>query len=293
MPESQPMTSITALIKRTVTSASSAFGDDELMTRAAALAFYSSVSFAPVLILLVWMLSALHSDGQEQLAEMLTGMIGSRAAEAIQAVVTSAREHSHGGNLAGLIGIGVTLVGASAVFAQLQAALNRIWRVEARPGHAIGAWLRARARGLALLGGIGFMMVVTFVVSAIVQLAVPGDTFAWKIIEYLLSAAVFVLAFGAMYRVLPDARIHWRDALQGGALTTLLFLVGKWGIGLYIAHSDVGGAYGSAGALVVLLTWVFYASVIVLMGAELTHALMRARGEHVRPDEHAVKEGPE
>ncbi|MEO6926856.1 MAG: YihY/virulence factor BrkB family protein [Rhodanobacter sp.] len=287
------MKSISALIKRTVTAAFSGFGDDELMTRAAALAFYSSVSFAPVLILLVWMLSILHSDAQQELAATLTGMIGASAADAIQAVVTSAREHTHGGNVAGLVGIGVTLVGASAVFAQLQGALNRIWRVEARPGTAIGAWLRARARGLALLGGIGFMMIVTFVVSAVVQLAVPGDTVAWDIIEYLFSALVFVLAFGAMYRVLPDAHIHWRDALQGGALTTVLFLAGKWGIGLYISHADVGGAYGSAGALVVLLTWVFYASVVVLIGAELTHALMRARGERAQPDEHAVKDSPE
>ena len=287
------MKSILALIKRTVVAAFSGFEDDELMTRAAALAFYASVSFAPVLILLVWMLSILHSDGQQQLAAMLTGMIGAGAADAIQAVVTSAREHPHGGNIAGLVGIVVTLVGASAVFAQLQGALNRIWRVESHPGNAIGAWLRARARGLALLGGIGFMMIVTFIVSAAVAMAVPGDTLAWEIIEYVLSAVIFVLAFGAMYRVLPDAHIHWRDALQGGALTTLLFLAGKWAIGLYISHSDVGGAYGSAGALVVLLTWVFYAAVIVLMGAELSHALMVARGERALPDEHAAKEGQE
>ncbi|MGP1667704.1 MAG: YihY/virulence factor BrkB family protein, partial [Rhodanobacter sp.] len=189
------------MIKRTVVSAFSGFGDDELMTRAAALAFYSSVSFAPVLILLVWMLSALHSDGQQQLATMLTQMIGPRAAEAIQAVVSSAKEHPHGGNMAGLIGIGVTLVGASAVFAQLQGALNRIWRVEPRPGNAISAWLRARARGLALLGGIGFMLIVTFVASAALKWLVPGETLAWQMLEYLLSALVFVFSFGAMYRV--------------------------------------------------------------------------------------------
>jgi membrane protein len=204
-------------------------------------------------------------------------------------VISSAREHPHEGNIAGLVGLGVTLVGASAVFAQLQGALNHIWHVEARPGTAISAWLMARARALALLGGIGFMMIVTFVLSGILQLVVSGDTLAWEIIEYVLSAVVFVLAFGAMYRVLPDAHIRWRDALRGGVLTTLLFLAGKWAIGLYIAHSDVGGAYGSAGALVVLLTWVFYASVIVLMGAELTHGLMTARGGHAPPDEHAVK----
>lgn len=282
------MKSIWPLLKRTVTSAFSGFSDDELMTRAAALAFYSSVSFAPVLILLVWLLSILHSDGQQQLAATLTGMIGTGAAGAIQAVVSSAREHPHGGNMAGLFGILVTLVGASAVFAQLQGALNRIWGVKSQPGNAIGAWLWARARGLALLGGIGFMMLVTFVVSAIVGLIVPGDTRAWEIIEYLISAVIFVLAFGAMYRVLPDAKIDWRDAFQGGALTAVLFLAGKWAIGLYIAYSDVGGAYGSAGAVVVLLTWVFYAAVIVLMGAELSHALMVARGQRTHPDEHAA-----
>lgn len=280
------------LVKRTVMSAVSGFNDDELMTRAAALAFYASVSFAPVLILLVWVLSSLHSEWQQQLAASLTGMIGTQASDAVQAVITSAREHPHGGNIAGLVGLGVTLFGASAVFAQLQGSLNRIWKVEPKPGAAIGAWLLARARALALLGGIGFMMIVTFVVSGAIQLLVRGDTVAWMIIEYVLSAVVFVLAFGAMYRVLPDARIHWRDALKGGTLTAALFLVGKWAIGLYIAHGDVGGAYGSAGALVVLLTWVFYASVIVLMGAELTHGLMAARGEQTAPDEHAEQAPP-
>ncbi|MEO7073595.1 MAG: YihY/virulence factor BrkB family protein, partial [Rhodanobacter sp.] len=225
-----------ALVKRTVASAVSGFGDDELMTRAAALAFYASVSFAPVLILLVWVLSGLHSEWQQQLADMLTGMVGARASDAVQAVISSAREHPHAGNIAGVVGLVVTVVGASAVFAQLQGALNRIWRVEPRPGTAIGAWLMARARALALLGGIGFMLIVTFAVSGLLQLVVRGDTVAWQIIEYSLSAVVFVLAFGAMYRVLPDAHIHWRDALRGGALTTLLFLAGKWAIGLYIAH---------------------------------------------------------
>ncbi len=279
----------TSLVKRTVMSAVSGFNDDELMTRAAALAFYASVSFAPVLVLLVWMLSSLNSDWQQQLAASLTGMIGAQASDAVQAVITSAREHPRSGNIAGLVGLGVTLFGASAVFAQLQGSLNRIWGVEPRPGAAIGAWLLARARALALLGGIGFMLIVTFVVSGVLQLVLRADTVAWHIIEYVLSAVVFVLAFGAMYRVLPDAKIHWRDAFRGGTLTAVLFLAGKWAIGLYISHGDVGGAYGSAGALVVLLTWVFYASVIVLMGAELTHGLMKARGEDTTPEKQAAK----
>jgi membrane protein len=106
-------------------------------------------------------------------------------------------------------------------------------------------------------------------------------------VEYAISAAVFFIAFGAMYRILPDAYIHWQDAARGGLLTTLLFLAGKYAIGVYIDHARIGGAYGPAGAIVVLLTWVYYASIIVLLGAELTHGLAAARGTAVVPDEHA------
>ena len=275
--------------KHTIRLAASGFSDDELMTRAAALAFYSALSFAPLLVLLIWALSLLHSGWDQRLIDTLTGMVGSRAAETVKSVMDNAKERPHVGNIAGLIGLAVTLMGASAVFAQLQLTLNRVWGVRIRPGAPVGAWLRSRAHALAVLVGVAFLLVVSFSLSGIIQLLVPGDTFGLLIIEDLVSAAVFVLVFGAMFKVLPDAIIEWSDALVGALLTAILFIGGKFLIGLYIDHSRIGGAYGPAGAIIVLLTWVYYSSIIVLMGAELTRGLADARGKPIRPNEHAIE----
>jgi membrane protein len=273
----------------TLRSAVAGFGDDELTTRAAALAFYSALSFAPMVVLLLWALAALRPQWQGELIASLGNMVGKQGADAVQLVIQNARSRPALGNLAGLIGLGVTLFSASAVFAQLQATLNRIWRLRVRPERAVSAWLRARARAFGLLVGLAFLLIVSFAVSGLIRALVPGETLLWSLAENLVSLAVFAVAFGAMYRVLPDAEIAWSDAVRGALLTTVLFLVGKFFIGLYIAHASVGGAYGPAGAIVVLLTWVYYAAVVVLLGAELTHGLSLARGHAVRPDPHAER----
>jgi membrane protein len=202
-------------------------------------------------------------------------------------VLQNAKSRPTLGNVAGVVGLLITLFSASVVFAQLQGALNVIWDVQARPGKAITAWLWARARAIALLVGVTFLLIVSFVVSTLIRFFVPTDSWIWSIAEQVISLLVFIAAFGAMYRVLPDARIAWADAWRGALLTTVLFIAGKYAIDLYIRHASVGGAYGPAGALVVLLTWVYYASTIVLMGAELTHGLSAARGEKARPEQQA------
>lgn len=265
----------------------SGVGDDALLTRAAAVAFYSALSFAPLIVLLLWVLAALRPEWQGQLTDGLATMLGEKSAGAITLVLQNAESTPTLGNIAGIAGLGITLFSASAVFAQLQGALNAIWNIEAKPGKAITAWLWARARAISLLIGVAFLMIVSFVVSTAIGIFVPADSLAWTIAERIISVLVFIAAFGAMYRVLPDARIAWADAWRGALLTTVLFIAGKWAIDLYIRHASVGGAYGSAGALVVLLTWVYYAAIIVLMGAELTHGLSVARGEPVKPQPQA------
>jgi membrane protein len=276
------------IIRRTFVSAISGFSDGELMTRAAALAFYSALSFAPLLILLVWVLSMLHSAWQRDLAHSLTSVIGKAAADAVTNVIDNAKSRPHIGNVAGIVGLIVMLFTASAVFAQLQATLNRVWRVRTKPGAAVSAWLRARAHAFALLVGLAFMLIVSFVVSGVIHLVVPRHTMAWQVSENVVSLLILVLAFGAMYKVLPDAKIDWLDAFNGAVLTAVLFMAGKFGIGFYVDHSSAEGAYGPAGAFVVVLTWVYYSSIIVLVGAELTRALADARGKPIQPDDHAV-----
>lgn len=262
----------------------SGVGDDALLTRAAAIAFYSALSFAPLIVLLLWLLAALRPEWQQQLIGGLAGILGEKAAGAITLVMENAKSTPTLGNVAGVVGLLITLFSASVVFAQLQGALNVIWDIQAKPGKAVTAWLWARARAIALVVGVTFLLIVSFVVSTLIRIVVPVDSWIWNIVEQVISLLVFIAAFGAMYRVLPDARIAWTDAWRGALLTTVLFVAGKYVIDLYIQHASVGGAYGPAGALVVLLTWVYYASTIVLMGAELTHGLSSARGEKVKPE---------
>lgn len=264
-------------LRATFRNAIAGFSEDELFTHAAAIAYYSALSMAPLIVLTLWMLSLLRPQWQAQMDHALTAMMGDRAAQAVVLIVNNAKSRPALGNVAGILGLIVTLFSASAVFAQLQSSLNRIWRVEESPNNAIGIWLKARARAFALVIGIAFLLIISFAVSALIHLMIPYNTIAWSIVEYVVSMAVFVVAFGAMYRVLPDTEIAWSDATWGGLLTTVLFILGKFAIEFYIAHVSIGGAYGPAGAVVVMLTWVYYAAFVVLLGAELTHGLAMAR----------------
>lgn len=285
IPDVRPTLHIAWRVMRT---AARGIGDDELMTRAAALAFYSALSFAPLLVLLLWIVASLSPDWQARLVNDLVALVGPRAAESVHLVIQNADQRPGIGNLAGWIGLAVTLVGASAVFAQLQGALNRVWGVRARPGRAVLGWLRTRTRAVGLLLTLAFLLIVSFSASAVIALFVPGGTWLWRIVEALVSLGVFSLVFAGMYKLLPDAIIAWRDTLIGAVLTALLFALGKFGIGLYLDHSDVGGAYGPAGAVIVLLVWVYYSALILLLGAELTQAVAEARGRPILPSPHAV-----
>ena len=264
------------------------FAHDELSTRAAALAFYSALSFAPLLILLLWVVTSLEPTWQRELVASLQDFLGPRAADAVTLVLDNARERPGVGSWAGLFGLGVTLIGASAVFAQLQGAINRVWNLAPRPGGAVLDWLRARMMALGLLLSLAFLMVTSFAASALIAVFVRGDTLAWQVLEALISLALFTAVFAAIFKVLPDAVIAWPDAIAGAALTAVLFSAGKFVIGLYLARSDVGGAYGSAGGVVVLLVWVYYSALILLLGAELTQSVAEVGGRPIVPRAHAV-----
>ncbi len=263
------------------------FADDELMTRAAALSFYSALSFAPLLVLLLWIVASMSTGWQDKLVSELTGMVGNQAAGAVKLVIDNAKARPGFGSWAGWISLGVTLLGASAVFAQLQNALNRAWNVRPKPGRAISGWIRSRAQAIGLLLSIAFLLIISFVASAGIALFAHHDTGIARALEAIVSFAIFSFVFAAMYKLLPDALIDWFDAAIGAALTALLFVAGKFAIGVYLDRSDVGGAYGSAAGVIVLLVWVYYSAIILLLGAELTQAVAAARGMPIQPSAHA------
>jgi membrane protein len=274
---------LAAVVKQTV----AAIGDDEMMTRAAALAFYAALSFAPLLVLTLWLVSSLDADLQGRLVGGLADLVGEQAAGTADLVIANAEQRPGFGSIAGVVSLGVTLFAASLVFAQLQGALNRVWGVKPNPRRAWLGWLRSRAQAMGLLLTLVFLLVVSLIASAAIAFYLESDTLAWRGTEAAISFVVFTVVFASVFIVLPDAVIRWRDALLGGALTAALFALGKFGIGLYIDHSNVGGAYGPAGAVIVLLVWVYYSAIILLIGAELTHATAAARGEPIRPARHA------
>ncbi|BDU20836.1 YihY/virulence factor BrkB family protein [Dyella sp. GSA-30] len=265
----------------------SGFSDDELMTRAAALAFYSALSFAPLLVLLLWILASLRPEWQTSLINNMTGMVGPRAADAVSLVIENAKQKPGVGSWAGLVGLAVTMVGASAVFAQLQGAINHVWNLRPHPGKAVMGYLRSRLHAVGLLLSLAFLLVISFSASAMIAAFVHSGTVAWQGVDLLISLLIFTFVFAAIFKVLPDAIIAWRDALLGAALTAVLFAIGKFGIGVYLAHSNVGGPYGPAGSVVVLLVWVYYSALILLLGAELTQAVAEERGCPILPRPYA------
>ena len=268
----------------------SAWVDDYAPSMGAALAYYTIFSIAPLLIIVIAV--AGFAFGREavqgQLAAQLSGLVGPDGARAIQGLIASASEPKQG-VVASLIGGVVLLVGATTVFGELQSALDRIWRCPAPP-NASGIWelLRTRLLSFGLVLGLGFLLLVSLVISA--ALAALGSRWGsavndWEpLLQFTNLAVSFVLEtglFAMIYKLMPRARIAWRDVWIGAGVTALLFEVGKLLIGLYLGKSSVASGFGAAGSIVVLLVWVYYSAQIFLLGAEFTWVYAHHHGSKV------------
>jgi membrane protein len=271
--------------------------ESEAFIYAAALAFFTVFSIAPVMIVAVTVVGLVLGGqaAEGQIMAQLQGVIGPEAAEVVQtAVINSQIEQA--GLFPTVMGVAAILVGATTVFAQMQQSLNQIWDVAARPSRS-GLWLflRARVLSLTIVLAIGFILLVSLLVSVALRaviafaeqwLPLPGEVMIG--FELLMSFAIVTLLFAAMFRVLPDVILGWRDVLAGAALTALLFTVGRSLIALYLANTATASTYGAAGSLAMLLLWVNYSSLILLFGAAFTRAHLEARGLPVRPSATAV-----
>jgi len=270
--------------------------DDDAMTLAAALAYYTALGMSPVLVLLLWIATFAGESTQQRLVEQLQGLVGPQGGEAVKAVVENAEATPGLGTFAGIVSLATLLFSVSGVFGQLQAALNRMWDVKAAPGTTgTGPWIRKRLLSIGTFLSVGFVLVVSLAVTAFVEAAsehardiLPGTDVVWEILTFAISLGLSALLFALMFKVLPDVKLGWRDVGVGGLATAILFSIGRWAIGFYLGRSSIGSAYGAAGSLVVLLVWVYYASLVVFLGAELTQVLARRRGKRVEPEEHAI-----
>ena len=249
------------------------FIDADLMTQSAALALYALLSLAPLLLILVWLVSALLPGAQDAVMAQIALLAGAEAEGVARTVIENAQKRPDTGSIAGWWSIGLLFVGATAVFAQLQDALNRIFRTEAAHLAGITAWLRKRVFSLGLVFALGFLLLISMTITTFLQMAFGRFEWMLPLVANVASWLVYAIGFALMYQYLPDRNVGWKRALQGGAITALLFVLGRAAIAWYLATATPGVAYGSMGTLVLALVWIYYAAVIVFLGALITAVL--------------------
>lgn len=263
---------------------------------AAALSYYTLFSLAPLLLIAIGVAGFVfgREAAQNQIVETLQGMIGQDSAKAVQEMIQASSEKPKTGMLSTIIGFVALLFGAGGVVGQLQTSLNKMWEVTPKPGQGIWGFLRQRFFSFAMVLAIGFLLLVSLVVTAVLSSFTSmlssflGDaTFVAHAIDILVSFGFVTLLFALIYKYVPDVEIQWRDVWVGAALTSILFTTGKYLIGLYIGTSGVGSTFGAAGSLITILVWVYYSSLIFFLGAEFTRVYATQYGSGVAPAENA------
>jgi membrane protein len=272
------------------------WSNDNAPRLGASLSYYTIFSMAPVLLLVIAVagLALGEKAAQGKIVEQLSGLMGPDAAKAIQLMLEKA-SHRGGGIVATVVG-GITLiVGATGVMIELQDALNVVWKVVAKPGRGIKGIVRDRLLSFGIVLGFGFLLLVSLVLSAGVSMLdswmgslMPGWIVVGYLLSYGLSLGLVAFVLAAIFKILPDVKITWRDVWVGALVTSVLFHLGKFGISLYIGKASVASTFGAAGSLAVLLVWVYYSSQIVLFGAEFTRAYANEYGTRVVADDNAI-----
>lgn len=241
------------------------------MTLAASIAFYTALSFAPIIVLSLAIAAEAWPGSESRLVQQLGALLGTQVRDVAQLVVDSGRNERLAFSVSGLVSLGALIVSATTAFAQFQEAINRIWNVEAAsPSNALWAWVRRRLLSLGMVAVIGFFLVITLVVSTLLSAALTQEGWAWVAFNEALTVLVFTAAFAALFRFVPDETERWQPIAAGAFATAVLFDGGKWALGAYLATSDQADAYGASGSIVLLLVWVYYSSLIVLLGAGFT-----------------------
>lgn len=277
------------------------FLDDECPQMAASLSYYTIFSLPPLLILLLTLLGAVldPQDVQGEIQTQIQNLMGSAGAEQVRTILQNAERPGSGGALATVLGVAALIFGATGAFGQLQSALNQAWEVEPDPEQGgLKNFILKRVFSFGMILGIGFLLLVSLVLSAFLSAfgealtnLTPGGLSAplLYVLNLLVSFVVITLLFAAMFKILPDAIIAWRDVWVGAIVTALLFQIGKFLIGLYLGRSNPGEAFGAAGSLALVLVWIYYSSMILLLGAEFTQIWANDRGSGIEPEEGAVR----
>lgn len=280
-------------LKQTVTE----FFEDDALRLSAALAYYSVFSLAPLLVICVAIAGAFFGEEavRGQLDDQLKSSLGASGAFAVQDMVANARKPETNVWVS-LGGIVMLIVGAGGLFGQLQDALNTLWGVKRKSGRGIIGLVKDRFLSFTMVLGTGFLLLTSMVLSAVLHsmskwveniASLPPKV--WEAASSILSLGIIVILFGAIFKVLPDARVRWRHVWVGAIFTSILFVAGKAGIGWYLGREATASSYGTTGSLALVLLWVYYSSIILLFGAEFTQVWTNSHGEEIEPDSDAER----
>jgi membrane protein len=273
------------------------FGDDKITKLSASLAYSTVFSLGPLLIVIIFLCGIFFGQQavQGSIYSQMQDFVGKDAALQLQTIIENAAI-SGKGKIAAIIGIVTLILGATAVFAEIQDSINTIWGIKPKPQKG---WLKIiinRALSFSMIVSLGFLLLVSLAVSTVVeglskrlQEVLPDVTVVvFYIINLIISFVVITMLFAVIFKILPDAKIKWKDVMPGAIASAVLFMIGKFGISFYISQSNVGTTYGAAGSLVILLLWVYYSSIILYFGAEFTKAYAVNYGGKIYPSEYAV-----
>lgn len=264
----------------------------------AALAYYSVFSLAPMVLLILTLLGFIFRENPagiwNKMVEQMSYFLDQSAIAVVQDIAKNIAA-SKKTAVSGAIGIALAVFGATGVFGQLQNSLNIIWGVKAKPRAGIWGFIRTRFLSFALLAGIAFLLLISLVIEALIKAFsgylktfLPGAPSMIVPLYITADLLVVIAVFAMIFKALPNAVIRWRDVWIGAVLTAVLFLIGKWGLGIYLGSGTASSAYGAASSLITLLLWVYYSSQILLFGAEFTQVYARSCGADIKPDKYAI-----
>jgi membrane protein len=273
--------------------------EDDAPQLGAALAYYTVFSLAPMVLLLIAVIGVLFRNDPagawSKVTEQMSYFLDKSAVQMVQQIAQQVSTPAKSA-LGAVIGFALALFGATGVFGQLQNALNTIWGVKPKPGGGIWGFIRSRFLSFALLAGIGFLLLVSLVIEAIIkgfshylQSVLPGALTIIIPIYLTFDLVIVTAIFAMIFKILPNATTRWRDAWIGAVLTAFLFLIGKWALGIYLGSGTAASAYGAASSLITLLLWIYYSSQILLFGAEFTQVYADRCGAQIKADKYAVR----
>jgi membrane protein len=273
------------------------FIDDHGLKLSAALSYYTLFALGPVLVIVISLAGLFFGKeaAQGKIYYQINGLVGNEAALQIQDIIQNI-EQSQLGTRGAVIGIILLLIGATGVFTEIQDSINYVWSIRAKPKKGWLKLLINRAISFSLIISFGFIMMVSLLIHAFVDLLFERLTryfndvtvYIFMVVNYVLLFIIITLLFTIIFKVLPDAKIKWKDTLMGSSFTSVLFLIGKFLIGFYLGSSNIGVTFGTAAAIVIILVWIYYTSIILYFGAEFTKVYTLNFGHGIKPDETAV-----